>query len=271
MSILDEQRAYYEARAGEYDEWWHRQGRYTMEPDEEQRWFADVASVERALDNFAPTGDVLEFACGTGLWTRHLARHARSVLAVDASPAVIDLNRARNLGAHVRYRQEDIFAWSPPPSAFDVVFFSYWLSHVPEDLFAPFWRKVATALRPGGRAFLIDSYHSAELPGHMQDRTLNDGREFRIVKHFWQPAALAAAVAPLGWHLTAELTPNNHIIHATATPTSAEPTSGRTSANLNSSEPTAANLNPAAPANAPTSAELAPGEPASGSSAGETV
>jgi hypothetical protein len=62
MSLLDEQRAYYQARAGEYDEWWYRRGRYALDPAEERRWFADVASTELALDDFGPTGDVLELA-----------------------------------------------------------------------------------------------------------------------------------------------------------------------------------------------------------------
>ncbi|MCO8276008.1 class I SAM-dependent methyltransferase [Actinoplanes sp. TRM 88003] len=219
MGLLDEQRAYYQARANEYDEWWYRQGRYALPPDEERGWFADVAAAEQALDDFAPIGDVLELACGTGLWTRRLAPHATTVLAVDASPAVLTLNRARDLGPHVRYEQADLFRWEPPRSAFDVVFFSYWLSHVPAGHFAAFWAKVAAALRPRGRVFLIDSHHHTELPGHIQQRTLNDGREFRVVKHFWQPADLQAAVAPLGWHLTARTTPNDHILHATATAT----------------------------------------------------
>ncbi len=219
MSLLDEQRAYYQARAGEYDEWWYRQGRYALAPDDESRWFADVASAEQALDDFHPTGDVLEFACGTGLWTRHLARHAGSVLAVDASPAVLDLNRARELGAHVRYQQADIFAWTPPEASFDLVFFSYWLSHVPADRFEAFWAKVAAALRPGGRVFLIDSHHTAVLPDDVQQRTLNDGRQLYIVKRYWQPTDLAQAVAPLGWHLTAQVTPNDFILYAAATPT----------------------------------------------------
>jgi SAM-dependent methyltransferase len=217
MSLLDEQRAYYQARAGEYDEWWYRRGRYALDPAEERRWFADVASTELALDDFGPTGDVLELACGTGLWTRHLARHATSLVAVDASPAVLDRNRARDLGDHVRYEQADIFEWTPPESSFDVVFFSYWLSHVPAEHFASFWAKVASALRPAGRVFLIDSHHHAELPGHVQNRVLNDGREFRVVKRFWQPTDLSAAVAPLGWHLTAHVSPHGHILHAEAT------------------------------------------------------
>jgi demethylmenaquinone methyltransferase/2-methoxy-6-polyprenyl-1,4-benzoquinol methylase len=64
-----EQMAYYRERAGEYDEWWFRRGRYRLDPDAERRWFADVAEVEAALREFAPRGRVLEYACGTGLWT----------------------------------------------------------------------------------------------------------------------------------------------------------------------------------------------------------
>ena len=77
MDVVAEQIAYYRQRAGEYDEFWLRQGDYALAPADEERWFADVAQVERAVNDFAPTGDVLEFAAGTGIWTRQLARHAR--------------------------------------------------------------------------------------------------------------------------------------------------------------------------------------------------
>ena len=93
--MLAEQIAYYRARAGEYDDWWYRRGRYALPPDLERDWFADVAEAEAALREFAPTGRVLELACGTGLWTRQLAARATHVTAVDASPEVIALNKAR--------------------------------------------------------------------------------------------------------------------------------------------------------------------------------
>lgn len=34
-----------------------------------------------------PAGEVLEMACGTGLWTRHLLSYARAVTAIDAATA----------------------------------------------------------------------------------------------------------------------------------------------------------------------------------------
>jgi SAM-dependent methyltransferase len=151
--VLAEQIAYYRARAAEYDDWWYRRGRYALPPALEHDWFADVTDAEAALREFAPTGRVLELACGTGLWTRHLAAQATHVTAVDASPEVIALNQARLAGAtNVSYVVADLFAWQPPASAsYDTVVFTYWLSHVPDDRLDGFWQMVRSALAPGGR------------------------------------------------------------------------------------------------------------------------
>ncbi|HEV7651554.1 MAG TPA: class I SAM-dependent methyltransferase [Actinophytocola sp.] len=213
MDIVEEQKAYYDARAAEYDEWWFRSGRYALGPEAKRHWLADVAEAEAALREFAPGGDVLELACGTGLWTHHLVRHAGRVTAVDASAEMIARNRLR-VGGGVTYVRADVFAWTPPAHRFDVCFFSYWLSHVPDDRLAPFWATVADALRPGGRVFLVDSHHPSPLPGHTQERVLNDGRHFTVVKRFWRPAELAAHAATAGFALDVHVTTHGAILHA---------------------------------------------------------
>lgn len=73
---------------------------------------------------------------------------------------------------------------------------------------------MAAALRPGGRVFLVDSYHHRRLPGDVQQRTLDDGRRFQVVKRFWQPDELAARTAALGWRLTAQVTRHHGILYA---------------------------------------------------------
>lgn len=217
-TLLQEQIAYYRARAGEYDEWFLRQGRYDRGPELNRRWFAEAEEVAQALAAFAPTGRVLELACGTGLWTQHLARCAASITAVDSSPEVIEINRER-LGAsnveNVEFVQADLFAWQPA-SRYDVVFFSFWLSHVPPERFVAFWEMVRQALAPGGRVFFIDSLYSEtstasdhRLEGHEATtltRRLNDGQEFHIVKVFYQPENLAAQLEALGWQVQARAT-----------------------------------------------------------------
>jgi SAM-dependent methyltransferase len=85
--LLAEQARYYRERAGEYEDWWFRRGRYDRGADANARWFADAAEVQDALERFRPAGRVLELACGTGLWTRRLVGHADTVTAVDASIA----------------------------------------------------------------------------------------------------------------------------------------------------------------------------------------
>lgn len=211
--IVEEQKEYYRARAREYDEWWFREGRWALSGARAREWRADVAEAEAAVARFAPRGDVLELACGTGLWTRRLARHADRLTAVDAAAEMIERNRARVRGA-VTYVHADLFAWTPPARAFDVCFFAYWLSHVPAERFASFWATVGAALRPGGRVFLMDSYAAEPPAGDTQERTLNDGRRYRVVKRFWQPDELAGHVARLGWTLDVRVTRHGGILFA---------------------------------------------------------
>src|SRR5205085_2609722 len=184
--LLSEQRRYYRARAPEYDDWWFRRARYTLGAEAAEGWFADVAELEAELERFAPRGDVLELAAGTGTWTRHLLRWADRVTAVDAVPEVLELNRAK-LGAGVDYVLADVFDWEPPRT-FDVCFFGFWLSHVPSGRFETFWQLVERALKPDGRVFLVDNAHlgdprhTVSASGEIVRRSLSDGREFDIVK-----------------------------------------------------------------------------------------
>lgn len=216
--LLRQQIDYYRARAGEYDEWFLRQGRYDHGAEANDRWFAEVAQVTEALDAFAPTGDVLELACGTGLWTQHLVRYGGRVTAVDAAPEVIAINRQR-LGpdAPVEYIQADLFSWRPSRQ-YDVVFFSFWLSHVPPERFDAFWDLVRSALRPRGRVFFVDSLYieSSTARDHTLEgddatavtRRLNGGETFRIVKVFYRPDELEARLKAHGWEIAVESTPS---------------------------------------------------------------
>jgi SAM-dependent methyltransferase len=210
--VLAEQKRYYAARAPEYDDWWYRRGRYTRDLEHERRWLLDVAELEEHLRVFAPRGDVLELAAGTGIWTRRLVPSADRVVAVDANAETLALNTPA-----AELVVADIFNWEPPQQ-FDVVFFSFWLSHVPEDRFAEFWSFVRSALRPAGRVFLIDSGPSeAAGDGELQVRQLADGREFTIVKRFWQPGGLAERLTALGFDLDLALTGNGLFLYGGST------------------------------------------------------
>src|ERR1700730_10836701 len=145
--ILDEQKLYYRARAQEYDEWFLRQGRYDRGPEHRDQWLAEAAEIEGQLRSAVCDADVLELACGTGLWTQRLAEGNRHVTAVDASPETIAINRGRVGTENVEYHVADIFSWIPQ-TTYDLVFFSFWLSHVLPARFDEFWALVRAALKP---------------------------------------------------------------------------------------------------------------------------
>jgi demethylmenaquinone methyltransferase/2-methoxy-6-polyprenyl-1,4-benzoquinol methylase len=190
--LLREQATYYRAFAGQYD------GAYEMR--------ADLQSLEALADGLPIAGDVLELACGTGQWTRLLAARGHRVPAVDAAPEMLARARARVAGLDVEFVQADIFDWRAP-RRFDTVFFSFWLSHVPPERFAAFWRTVGDALRPGGHACFVDSSPGDLVNEELLDdyaapwarRPLPDGGTARVVKVFHDPGQLAAALHGLGW------------------------------------------------------------------------
>ena len=202
--LLAEQRAYYRARAPEYDEWWQRRGRFDRGPESAEEWDREVAQVAGALETFAATGDVLELAGGTGWWTARLARTARRLTVIDSSPESLALNRERVGRPDVEYLVADLMTWLPLRS-YDAVFFSFWLSHVPRSRFSAFWSMVGSCLAPGGRVFLIDNRNEIadtyvlRRESDLELRRLHDGREFQVVEVFYEPEELQSLLAEEGW------------------------------------------------------------------------
>jgi demethylmenaquinone methyltransferase/2-methoxy-6-polyprenyl-1,4-benzoquinol methylase len=191
--LLAEQISYYRARAPEYET-----GALAG---------PGGAELDAALDAFRPTGRVLEFACGTGRWTERLLRHAESVTAIDASPEMLAIASSRIGGdQRVRLVQADLFLWRPD-QLYDVVFFGFWLSHVPLERFGSFWSLAAECLAPGGRVFFADDADRTPdelIEGESSStirRRLDDGTAFRLVKVPHTPVHLQRRLTELGWRV----------------------------------------------------------------------
>ena len=104
---------------------------------------------------------------------------------------------------------------------------SFWLSHVPLARFEPFWSVVRRGLAPGGYAYVIDSaldptstardHPRPDAESGLVTRKLNDGRQFRVVKLFYEPAALNQRLAAIGLESAIERTPR-YFIHGKVSP-----------------------------------------------------
>jgi SAM-dependent methyltransferase len=191
--LLAEQQAYYGAIASDYES-------LALEG-----WGGP--EVAAALTAFAPTGDVLELACGPGMWTEILLRHATSVTAIDGSREMLARARARAGNQRARFLQADLFSWRPE-RRYDVVFFGFWLSHVPLDRVEAFWSLVDDCLTPTGRVFFADEAHRPpeeliEGDGSTTiERRTPGGARYRIVKVPYRPRELEAQLAALGWRFS---------------------------------------------------------------------
>jgi SAM-dependent methyltransferase len=197
---------YYEARAPEYDDWYLRRGRYARGAIHDAAWNAELDMAGRWLDGQPWQGELVELAAGTGWWSPLLASRGELSL-YDASPSALDRARERlvahSLRAHLHVRD----AWADPDRAVDGLFMGFWLSHVPRGRLAAFLALARSWLKPGGRFAAIDSLPdeasgAADHPEPADDlatRRLADGREFTIVKVYYAPDELVAALAEAGF------------------------------------------------------------------------
>jgi ubiquinone/menaquinone biosynthesis C-methylase UbiE len=194
---LEETKEYYRQRAPQYFDWAHRTGEYEGGTEPEASWFDEANAVLDALEAYRLVGDVLEVASGTGIWTEVLVKSATTVTALDASKEMIERCKSRLEGnPKVRYVLADFYDW-PPDRAYDAVTFSFWISHVPSSKLDQFVSKVSRCLKPGGRVFFVDqqseamSFEVLDRPGgEIATRRLIDGREFKVIKHFYSPAEI---------------------------------------------------------------------------------
>jgi demethylmenaquinone methyltransferase/2-methoxy-6-polyprenyl-1,4-benzoquinol methylase len=181
--------AYYEARAGEYDDWYLRRGRYAHGPIHDAAWDAELDTAGRWLDGLPIAGEIVELAAGTGWWSPLLASKGELWL-YDAAEAPLERARERlvahGLRAHIHLRD----AWAEPDRQVDAVVLGFWLSHVERDRTVAFVELARRWLKPGGTLAIIDSLPDAQSGAADHDpvvddratRRLDDGREFTIVK-----------------------------------------------------------------------------------------
>jgi ubiquinone/menaquinone biosynthesis C-methylase UbiE len=174
-------KAYYDARAPEYDEWYRGIGRF--EQRERPEWDPDVRELEEALAALPPVR-TLDVACGTGFLTRHLRG---DVVGLDQSPRMLAV--AGEQAPAAKLVQGDALDLPFPDGSFDRVFTGHFYGHleaVDRERFLAEARRVAPEL------VVVDSItRPDEEPEQVQERILNDGTRWTVYKRFFEPEHLA--------------------------------------------------------------------------------
>jgi SAM-dependent methyltransferase len=107
----------------------------------------------------SPCGEALEIGCGIGNLARRLAPRCDRVLALDLSPEMIRIARARSTAhPNIEYRVADVTSWEFPVERFDCIVSVAALHHMPLE---PILLKSKAALRAGGVLLIFDLYQPA--------------------------------------------------------------------------------------------------------------
>jgi ubiquinone/menaquinone biosynthesis C-methylase UbiE len=178
-------KAYYHARAREYDDWWL--GRNLYAAKHRPGWDEDRAELESWIAGL-PSGRTLDVACGTGFMTRHLPGE---VTGLDQSDAMLEV--AAEEVPEATFVQGDALDLPFDDGAFDRLFTSYFYCHLEDaerERFLNEARRVARELVVvGSRA------QSGEELTRWDTRVLQNGSEWQVYKRVFVPADLAAELS----------------------------------------------------------------------------
>jgi ubiquinone/menaquinone biosynthesis C-methylase UbiE len=168
-------KAYYEARAREYDDWWN--WHVEEHPDEYSALIATLESLEPAK--------TLDVACGTGFLTRHLPGQ---VTGLDQGATVLEI--ASEQAPNADLVQGEGIELPFEDGEFDRIFTSHFYGHLEpaeRELF------LDEARRIGRELVVVDSSarHPGAAPDGMQPRVLKDGSRWEVYKRYFLAAALA--------------------------------------------------------------------------------
>ena len=114
------------------------------------RW---ARRVKMLSGHLRPGMTVLELGCGTGYFTRELARSGAEVIAIDVSPELLNIARSNCSAPNVRYEIQNAYDLSYNDSIFDSVIGSSVLHHLEiEDAV----REIYRVLKPNGTIFFTE-------------------------------------------------------------------------------------------------------------------
>ena len=174
-------KAYYEARAPEYDDWWLGTGRFAER--DRPGWEEERAELIAALTRLEAVR-TLDVACGTGFLTQHLPG---SVTGLDQSSSMLELASARVPDAG--FVQSDALRLPFADKTFARVFTSHFYGHLEE---AERVRFLVEARRVAPELVVVDAALRDDVqPMEWQERILNDGSSWHVYKRFFTPDELA--------------------------------------------------------------------------------
>jgi len=175
---------YYALRAKEYEKIYYRPERQ-----------AEISQLCQFLKEEFRNLNLLEIACGTGYWTQVISETAKSIVATDINPEMLEIAQGKKYPAsNVRFKVSDIFKMDNLNGEFEAGFGGYIWSHIPIQDLPQFLNKFQQKINKGGKIIFIDNNHLSdyinpivkqdEYGNGYQRRTLEDGTSHLVLKNY---------------------------------------------------------------------------------------
>lgn len=116
----------------------------------------------REAAGVGPQDTILDVACGPGLVACDFARHARHVVGIDLTPAMIEQATARQRAeglANLSWHVGDVASLPFPGGSFSVAFTRYSFHHLLDP--AGVLAEMVRVTEPGGRVAVVDVYSTS--------------------------------------------------------------------------------------------------------------
>jgi 2-polyprenyl-3-methyl-5-hydroxy-6-metoxy-1,4-benzoquinol methylase len=109
----------------------------------------------------------LDIGCGTGEFSRLLAKRVERVVAIDLSSNMIEVAKQRSRQfSNIDFQVADVLQWEPTAEQFDVIVSIATLHHLPVESLLP---NLKVALKPGGKLVILDLLEHENLQDKLSD------------------------------------------------------------------------------------------------------
>jgi ubiquinone/menaquinone biosynthesis C-methylase UbiE len=174
-------KAYYDARAPEYDDWYLGSGLYSDR--DRPGWDTELAGLIDAI-RALPPARTLDVACGTGFLMRHIQGE---IVGIDASERMLAIAHERV--PEGEFLVADALQLPFDDQSFDRLFTGHFYGHLEEEERVRF---LGEAGRVARELVIVDSSQQhSPVDEEFQPRVLKDGSRWEVYKRYFTGSGLA--------------------------------------------------------------------------------
>jgi len=186
----------------------------------------------RELEEYIPAQfegrEIIEIAAGTGYWTQFIYKKAKSILSTDITKeALIQVKNRSSEMINVTTELVDAYSLNQSKK-YDGAFAGLWYSHIPIQDIPKFYKSLHGCLSPGATVVFVDNSaaqcdrlplsHTDQVGNTYQDRTLDNGKIYRVLKNFPTKKQLIESAKDVGENFVYKKFKNYWLFQYTVSP-----------------------------------------------------